>query len=314
MNPDVCWAPRVDPVDPAAFARWQGESRALETLQIVFIVGPQRTGTTWLSEALGSHPNASSLYEGHFASNLLTKLVALSGDFNTATTEANRGNPRHTPSLLVEDRDTLFLARQALDRQLLRYAAAHDPARGRLIALVDKSPNDSRHVGLLAALYPWAKFVCCLRDVRDAAVSMWRLDEWMGMRRQPDLPTMARWYAEHVYGADIKSARAAGAMLGPGRYTEVWYEEHKARPREELRRLLAFIGLPAGDAILDSVLRDSDFRKLSGGRAPGQEGAGIFRKGVVGEWKDHLSPQLGDELLDLAGIPELRSLSPAGRP
>jgi hypothetical protein len=307
MNPDVCWAAEVKPLDPRAFVRWQGESRELESLQIVFIVGPQRTGTTWLSEALGRHPGVASLYEGHFASNLLTKLVALTESFNAATIDANKANPRHTAHLLVDDADALALARQALDRQLLRYARTHDRARGPLLALVDKSPNDSRHVGLLAALYPWAKFVCCLRDVRDAAVSMWRLDEWMGVRRHPDIESMARWYAEHVYGADIKAARAAGRSLGPSRYAEVWYEAHKADPRTELVRLLAFIGLPASDAIVESILSQTDFKTLSGGRAPGQEGGGIFRKGVVGEWKEHLSPRLADELLDLAGLPELRT-------
>lgn len=154
--------------------------------------------------------------------------------------------------------------------------------------------------------HPWAKFVCCLRDVGDAAVSMWRLDEWMGARRHPDLPSMARWYAAHVYGADIKAVRAAVRGLGPSRFAEVWYEAHKADPAAEIRGLLQFIGLPADAATVDAIARETDFRKLSGGRAPGQEGGGIFRKGVVGEWKAFLSDELGDELLDLAGIPELR--------
>ena len=42
-----------------------------------------------------------------------------------------------------------------------------------LLAVVDKTPPNSQFVDLLSQIYPASKFICCDRDVRDAAVSGW---------------------------------------------------------------------------------------------------------------------------------------------
>lgn len=284
------------PLDPGAFRAMQDQSRLVESLQVVFIVGPQRTGTTWLVQALNGHPNAVARCESRIMSRLLDQ-------FAKDVREFNEERPEGHPYLRLSELDIAMLQRQAIDRQLSSYVASRHPYWTEpLQAVIDKSPDHARFVDRLAALYPWAKFICCTRDVRDAAVSQWFLRKHYGKLGPDDsMENMARWFAKQIFGPAVTAARRAGARLGPERYTELSYEAHKAAPEREVDRILRFIGLPSSPEIARACVQAGDFERASGGRAPGTEADSFYRKGIVGDWRNHYSPELGDELLRLAG-------------
>ncbi len=52
-------------------------SEALATRQIFFVVGCQKSGTTWVQHLLDGHPNVACHGEGHFTDLLLTDLSSL---------------------------------------------------------------------------------------------------------------------------------------------------------------------------------------------------------------------------------------------
>jgi hypothetical protein len=95
----------------------------------------------------------------------------------------------------------------------------------------DKSPSYIDDIELIAQLYPCAKFIHIIRDVRDYCLSInaaWKKNIFRASQRWVD---------------DVEDARAVGCRLGPSSYIEVHYEDLIARPVQEMARLCDFIGV-----------------------------------------------------------------------
>jgi hypothetical protein len=72
----------------------------------------------------------------------------------------------------------------------------------------------------------------------------------------------------------------------------------KERPEAELGRLLSFLGLPSDERVVRGCVERADFRTLAG-REPGQEAASYYRKGIVGDWRNHLSHAAAARALEI---------------
>lgn len=306
-----------------AFREWQEQSRLLEQIQVVFVVGPPKCGTTWVQSTFSAHPNAISKGEGRFGTQLLPRLLQAVDAFNDAQHALARESGRDAAPdfLLLSPADRMMLVRQAIDRMLVRYITqTKRPAEQPIAAVIDKTPDHARHMRALSQIYPWAKFILVTRDPRDAAVSAWHHRELLGTNTHRTIDELAVAFAQDVWGPMMRLARDAGAALGPTRFTEITYEQYKEDPRREVRRLLGFIGLTCGDAEVDACVHAGDFTRQTKGRAPGVEAKSFHRKGVVGDWRIHLSPTAADRALAAAQrflsapIEELkpRAAEPAG--
>lgn len=285
-----------------AFRTWQEQSRLLERIQIGFIVGPPKTGTSWVTSTLHAHPNAIARGEGRLPTRLIPSLTQALDSYTTAQLGAKREGSKPPPAWLTPDpADAIMLARQACDRMFMRYIATIRPGeKERIVALLDKTPDNARHMDLLATLYPWAKFICVTRDVRDAAVSSWFHRKLLGDTGPfTDIDSFAPAFAHDVWAPMMWLARRSASRLGPERYTEIAYEDYKADPHGQVARLVRFLGLPDDPRLVAECVRTADFAHQSG-RAPGVEGRSFYRKGVVGDWKNHLSPQAADDAVRVA--------------
>lgn len=287
------------PGSTASFSQWQQQSRLLDAMQVVFIVGPPKCGTSWLMSSLDQHPRATAHGECGLSFVLLPRLLE-------AFRAHNAHHQAHSKAFACfTDRDLVMIVRQAYDRILLQYVAEKQAAPDRpLLAVIDKTPSNSQCVDLLADLYPAAKFICCDRDVRDAAVSGWFHFSRVGLAEQKTLHEYAVFFARGLYRPYIVKARAGGQRVGPSRYTELNYADHKENPEREIRRLLRFIGLPHADEDVKACVEGSRFSRQSGGRDPGQEQSDSFyRKGVVGDWRNHFSEEFGEMLIRITKTP-----------
>ncbi|MFN0133396.1 MAG: sulfotransferase family protein [Phycisphaerales bacterium] len=297
MGIPVAEAPTVK-----AFRALQEQSRLIESMQVVFIVGPPKCGTTWVQTSMNGHPNAVAQGEGHMATRLLPKVRAAVEGWNAENAgQAKQSKNKTAAFLQLQEADAFVLARQAMDRVLLRYLAESKKPEGtRILAVMDKTPDHARHMGVLAHLYPWAKFVCVTRDVRDAAVSAWHHRNLLGTNQFAKIEDLAVAFAHDVWAPMLWLARRTGAALGPGRYAEISYEQYKQDPTEQAERLLRFIGLPAEPEHVSACLGAGDFARQTGGRTPGTEARSFHRKGVVGDWRAHFSEEIGDQVVEVA--------------
>lgn len=285
-----------------AFRAWQEQSRLLERLQIGFIVGPPKTGTSWVTSTLHAHPNAIARGEGHLPTRLIPALQQAFKSYTDAQLGTKRDSDKPPSAWLTpDDADLLLLARQACDRMLMRYIATCPPgSKDRVSAVLDKTPDNARHMDLLSTLYPWAKFVCVTRDVRDAAVSSWFHRKLLGDTGQfTDINQFAPAFAHDVWAPMMWLARRTGARLGASHYTEIRYENYKQDPHAEVGRVLRFLSLAADTHHVGTCVAAADFKRHSG-REAGQEQASFFRKGVVGDWRNHLTDSVATETVRVA--------------
>jgi hypothetical protein len=83
----------------------------------------------------------------------------------------------------------------------------------------------------------------------------------------------------------------------------VKYEDMKRDLREVIRKLAGFLSIEADQNLFDIVIEKSSFRKMAAGRktnlnwVPQRKGVpGHFRKGTVGDWRNHFTPEQNNVL------------------
>jgi Sulfotransferase family len=119
---------------------------------------------------------------------------------------------------------------------LMRLEVDAPPGSGRIWG--DKSPSYIDDLPLLKQLYPAAKVLHIVRDVRDYCLSThqaWGKDMLRAAQRWAD---------------GVRQARKDGADLGPD-YLELRYEDLLERTEAELRRVCAFLGVEFEPAMLE---------------------------------------------------------------
>lgn len=87
----------------------------------------------------------------------------------------------------------------------------------------------------------------------------------------------------------------------------VTYEDLKANPEENVRKIAEFLGCKT---MVEKVVKECNFENLkntSKERGEGVHWSGtkyemFFRKGVVGDWKNHLTQEMMKELQDIADL------------
>lgn len=278
-----------------------------------FAVGHGRSGTTWLERTLDTHPEVlckgSGMFFGRFVRDfggrrLLYEVV--NGSEELKAWHGYRENFWTGPEEL--DRDIAQIVRASIDAVMRRRLTES----GKRV-LGDRTPHHVSHLEEIHALYPGARIVHAIRDGRDVAISgmhtFWKAQEQGGpVDLSPEETEIRRSYLEDReaflasgrsifteerlrqrasgWNRIVRQGRKKGRELFGDDYFEFRYEEHLHDPRAALRGLFGFLGVDTNPEVLERVIEENSFRKLSKGRSPGQESSGaFFRKGISGDWK-----------------------------
>lgn len=269
---------RTTPTDAERLAKIE---RVLKK-DIFFIAATEKSGTTWLQILMNAHPEAACRGEGHFASRLVPVFEESIAVYTKYLKALNASVFNEIDGFPVFDRDAIrFLERAAMGLLLSTYDKPTAQAIG------EKTPNNVRHLAALDSLFPKAKFLFMVRDGRDVVASGWEHNR----RQRPNEPPSQSLtdYTRSVaksWRTDVEMA-AAFAARHPNRCHRVRYEDMIHTPNETAAGVFRFLGLDAGDDVVARCVAAGDFKKLSGGRAPGEEaGTSHFRKGVIGDWQE----------------------------
>lgn len=250
---------RIDACDQDFFrqrADW-GNSSELP----VFIVGMPRSGTTLVEQILSSHSAVKGIGEGPWTGGLGAELERheLTGRYGGWDADTCRQ---------VADRHVGWLTRQA----------------GGAIRVVDKTPDNVFHLGMLACLFPRAHIIACRRDPRDVCLSCYF---------QPFLDPMP--YANDLGSCAFRAAQTERMMehwrgVLPVPMITVDYESIVADLETEARRIIGFLGLEWQNTCLNfhRTKRVVETASLWQVRRP-------LYPSSVGRWKhyrDHLQPVL----------------------
>jgi hypothetical protein len=142
-------------------------------------------------------------------------------------------------------------------------------------------------------------YLVMYRDLRDVAVSY-----VFYVRRTP-------WHPEHPHYRSLSPAqgldRFADTMLMPyvdwvrswnanrdiEKSMELRYEDLLASPGDRMMAVAAHFGLTPSPQALERIIEKNSFQKQSAGRAGEQQkDRSFFRKGVAGDWRNHLEGEL----------------------
>ena len=209
---------------PEFFARVRGWG--LETERPVFVVGMPRSGTTLVEQILASHPRVYGAGELQLTRTAYRALPEVTGD---------GGLPHECLGRLGPNAIAL-LARRHLDALADRNARAD--------RVVDKMPENTLYLGLLAAMFPRARFIHCRRDLRDSALSCWMTN--FGH---------VRWACkeDHIASRAVAYRRVMDhwSRVLPVPVLEVDYESLVTAVETVSRELVAWCGLDWDPACLD---------------------------------------------------------------
>ena len=230
----------------------------------VFVVGMPRSGTSLTEQILASHPKV------HGAGELLYWIFA-------ADTE-RAASPEQRAATIAE-----------LGRAYLEGLAVQAPEASRV---VDKLPVNFRHIGLIHAALPGARFIHLERNALDTCLSIYFQGFSAAHPYATDFGDLAHYYHEY-----LRLMMHWRAVLPPGTLIDVRYEDLVDDPESGSRRMLAHIGLPWDPRCLEFHRTDRPVLTASNWqvRQP-------ISRGSIGRWRRYerfielLRKSLGDEL------------------
>jgi hypothetical protein len=255
-----------------------------------FVGGAPKSGTTWMQRSLDLHPEIICSGEGHFHEYIVKPvgdmLVNYNAKLNAVGQIVYQGDPTY-PQL--RQRDQIAIA-----REIITILMGHRTKPGaRLIG--DKTPANAFVIADLSVLFPAMKFINMLRDPRDAATSRLahaaRNGHPLAEDRSSEIYLKVVQGAAADWGLNVERTQAF-AQRRPDQIAVVRYEELAADPAGELGRVFDFLGAETPPALLAEIVAASSFEAFSGGRTRGTESkTSFYRKGVAGDWRNHLSEQ-----------------------
>ena len=267
---------------------------AMAERQLFLVGGAPRSGTTWVQQILDSHPDVSCRGEGLFAHHLAAPLEAMMAERGRVLEDKNTGLFRHTGGYpLPVAEDTEHLAGTAILLAMQRQAGGK-PCR----AVGEKTPENVFYFERFRRLFPTAKFIGIARDPRDVLTSAWHLF-------QSSSPGQDEAAAKLTFLRSALPSLAEGArtMLAlaeryPADSVLCTYEALLTDPAPVVARLFRLLGVADAPGAVADCLARTDFATATGGRPRGVEQRGaFFRKGVAGDWRSTLTPEMNELVL-----------------
>ncbi len=251
-------------------------------MKYFLITGMAKSGTTWVQRICRAHPEMHCRAEDQFTK-FWSRIQTLVNDYNEL--------------IQLRDRERDNQGVETLDKQdatKLFYAMVQ--------MTLDKAPPSASWSGIkeliLSAIgfltyIPESRVINVIRDPRDMAISALahsRRIKGLAEVEPPVLGDRAVSEACHHWVKQMRLNDDARARF-PGKTHDIRYEDLITDFAGTTRTLLDFFGVDSSPAIIELLRRETDFQRLSGGRAPGDaDEASYFRKGVAGEWRNTLNP------------------------
>jgi hypothetical protein len=278
---------------------------------LVFVVGCPRSGTTWLQRLLATHPQIKTGQESRVFEYVGSQFRIWRQDFTSAGVTGRGGT-----GLACYLREEEFLA---IQKEYLAFILA--PMLKELQPdqiFLEKTPAHALFIPEIARLLPAAKIIHLIRDPRDVVASLLAAARGWGRAWAPrQVRAAVRQWRQHV-----DAAQTAGALLPPGQFLEIHYEDLYDNPVKSLREAARFLHLPWSDAEIGLVVATNtadELRQGKGtpipiygehGKQPNsvvQEPRDFIRKARPGSWREDLTLPERWQLWHA-----LRGIAPAG--
>lgn len=242
----------------------------------VFIVGMPRAGSTLLEQILACHSSVEALGE----------LTALRDAYKRIASDRGDRSQGYPSRLQDFDAERFRLLGE-------EYFKLMEPQRRlRKPFFTDKLPGNFGNIGLIHLALPNAKIIDVRRHPMACCFSCYKHYFPSGPPHTLDQRDMARFYADYV------ELMAHFDQVLPGRVYRVIYENLVGDFEAEVRRLLAWLGLPFEDACLNF----HNNRRMVLTLSFDQVGRPLYASGID-HWR-HFEPWLGPMKEELGPVLE----------
>jgi hypothetical protein len=252
--------------------------------RLFFVTGRGKSGTTWMAKLLTSHPSLFCDPTENFG--------------------------------FHQDFQFQFLS----DRPELKYEGLEEYLNIRIWKLIknglitnlgikcdklsvqklgDKTPDQD--LSRILELFPKTQIIVMLRDFRDTCLS-WAFHaarssgSWRRWFEGPEKKALdnefLRAMLSYYEGKKDYTTYSYFAGKKPDQVLIVRYEDLKTQSASILKRVFDFLGVDSRDYLVRRCLDLNSFEKNSGGRKPGvADPNSFYRKGIVGDWRNHFSSE-----------------------
>ena len=253
----------------------------------IFIVGLPRAGSTLIEQILSSHSAVEGTTE-------LPEIISMSRELR------QQGDAADTMPYYDALSKLDAAAMRELGNQFIERTRIHRKS-GRPF-FIDKMPNNFAHIALIQLALPKAKIIDARRQPLACCFSGFKQHFARGQNFTYSLNDIGRYYRDYV------ELMAHYDQALPGRIHRVTYESMVNDTETEVRRLLAYCGLPFEEQCLRFFENSRPVRTASSEqvRQP------IYRDGVehwrhYEPWLDPLKAALGPVLDCYPAVPEIFS-------
>lgn len=292
---------------------------------LAFIVGHYKSGSTWLANLLSLHPAICGLRETHIFrySQESEDLAVCSDQLFSSVAWAGGGRKnllRHRLSnwsrpfrrdgqatLYWRERPTTLLDLSLGDQRRLKrtLAQSSDPDDycrrfyeflSKALAperfLVDKTSTNIAYVPSIRRIFPESKLVVIHRDGRDVVVSDKFHLKNQYQKEQDFRKSVLEW--RQCMEMEIQFGSKHDVL-------RISFEEMKENALSVSKTVLAHLGIPVPDDVVEDMVHRSSFKFVTGRKAGQENKSGFYRKGVRGDWLNHFSDDEKREFSELAG-------------
>ena len=259
---------------------------------LIFIVGCQRSGTTWLQKLIASHPLVKTGAESNiFASYIGPELRS----WNEQLQRIKDGKARTgLPSYFSEDKYIPLLREYTLKLLDPMLAPLNEDQR-----FLEKSPDHVFYLPEIVQELPECKIIHILRDGRDVVASLLSASQSWAQHWAPrDSRKAAKMWVNHV-----EAARKGSKLLTKNQFIEVRYEELLSSTSTVLRGVTDFLNLEWSDEDMGKAIEQNraEIARKTGGTEIGVWGETAkvpddvrkqppkIRKATAGSWKEDLT-------------------------
>jgi len=204
---------------------------------IVFIVGLPRSGSTLVEQILSAHPDVSAGGE----------LETLNGIVREESQRIGSDFPAWVGAASADDWQRL--GQSYLDRTASR--------RGARSTFTDKGLMNWRYIGAIRAMLPGARIIDCRRDAVETCLGAFRQMFATELAFTYDLAELASFWRDYDRAMRFWREHDAADVF------ELSHESLLAEPEAEIRKLLAFCGLPFDERCINFHEVERDVRTSS---------------------------------------------------
>lgn len=263
---------------------------------LVFATGFDKSGTTWLMDILNMHPDITCRGSGQIF-NFYKDIHFLSdhggyGVFVKNTVEARwfgMGGKVWFDEKVVTANFRNFVA-ASFERYNIK--------KSRYVG--DKSTVQD--VSLIRKMFPKAKIICMVRDARDVAVSFAYHFKRSNSNKFNEDGTFQEGYLKQAMEAWCAYSEHIRSNLSDDGLKIIKYEDMLVNSVVVISEIYQFMNVNTEESILKKVVDETSFENMSGGRKKGEEDANsFFRKGIVGDWKNHFNDNEKEIIRQIGG-------------